>query len=220
MRIVGHRGAAALAPENTLAALAAGLDAGADAVEVDVGLTRDGIPVLLHDATLDRTTSGRGPLSGKCWREVAALVPRLEDALDLVRGRGAPIVVEIKGAPWDPRTVGAVLAALRGTEQVVVSSFAWDLLAEVRAKAPDLALAVTLGRRSKGDPFATARRLRAVELHPDRRLCSADLLDRAREAGLAVVAWTVNDPAEARMLRVLGAGGIFTDDPAALRGLR
>ena len=71
--IVGHRGAAARAPENTAAGLVAGLDAGADQIEVDAGLTRDGRVVLLHDTTLDRTTSGRGPLRAKDFAQVARL---------------------------------------------------------------------------------------------------------------------------------------------------
>ena len=128
MLIVGHRGAAARAPENTAVSLVAGLDAGADAIEIDVGLTRDGRVVLLHDATVDRTTSGRGALRSLTWERVRALDAGswfsrrfkgeppidLDDALAIVRAR-VPIIVEIKPAAHDRETVDAVLACIART---------------------------------------------------------------------------------------------------------
>src|SRR5215831_13031833 len=118
--VVGHRGAAARAPENTAASLLAGLAAGADAVEIDVGLTRDGRAVLLHDTTLNRTTSGRGPLRSASWERVCRLDAGswfspafrgeppidLDDALAIARAR-VPMIVEVKSISRDGRRASA-----------------------------------------------------------------------------------------------------------------
>ena len=151
--IVGHRGAAARAPENTAASLTAGLSAGADQLEIDAGLTRDGRVVLLHDLTLDRTTNGRGPLRAKDWAQVRKLDAGawfsrrfdgeppidLDDALAMVRAR-LPLIVEIKPTvkerdrgvdPADRATIDGVLSAFErtgGHRGVTMSSAGWSLL--------------------------------------------------------------------------------------------
>lgn len=240
--VVGHRGAAARAPENTAASLAAGVEAGADAIEIDVSLTRDGRAVLLHDATLDRTTTGRGPLRAKTFEEVAALDAGswfasrfageppidLDDAIAVVRPR-AHLVVEIKAiatarsgrlAASDRRTVEAVVRAIErvgGPRGITVSSACWqaiDLLAEL---LPSVARALTVGFSERRDPVRWAARTGAAALHPNYRVCSSAFLARARSARLAVIPYTVNRPGLARRLVAAGADGVFTDDPAAMR---
>lgn len=240
--IVGHRGAAARAPENTAASLTAGLAAGADQIEVDVGTTRDGRVVLLHDTTLDRTTSGRGRLRAKTWAHVRALdagswfSPRfareapidLDDALAIVRAR-VPLIVEIKAAsrerergvdPEDRETVDGVLAALLrtgGVRGVTLSSAAWTLLEHAAARMQGLDLALTVGSMESRDPIAWARRVGATALHPNRKLCSASFVARARGLGLSVLAYTVNRASELTPLLEAGVDGVFTDDPAGMR---
>lgn len=241
--VVGHRGAAGRAPENTAASLRAGLDAGADAIEIDVGLAADGRVVLLHDRTLDRTTNGQGPLARLSWRELEALdagswfseryrgegLLDLDGAVALVRGR-VPLVVEIKatarsGRPSraDRLLLEAVLAALERTggvdEGVQVSSAHWALLEEARALAPSLQLAVTVGFSRGGDPVRQAIRIGASAIHSHRLLTGRSLVARAHEAGLEVVAYTVNRARELFDLVEAGADGVFTDDPAAIRRL-
>ncbi len=243
--VVGHRGAAARAPENTAASLRAGLDAGADAIEIDVGLTADGRAVVLHDARVDRTTDGRGPVDRRNWSDLERLdagswfAPRfrgeplldLDGALAIVRPR-APIVVEIKGQEADPgrvttrdrRLAAEVVAALLrtgGLEGASVSSSHWALIDHLADREPEIDLALTVRWSERRDPLAWARRTRATALHANRRLCSHAFLSRAGGAGLAVIAYTVNRAAEARALAAAGADGIFTDDPARLvRSLR
>jgi len=240
--LVGHRGAAARAPENTAASLSAGLAAGADQIEIDVGLTRDGRAILLHDTTLDRTTTGRGPLRARGAAHVLGLdagswfSPRfsgeppidLDEALAIVRPR-VPLIVEIKPArrerergidPVDRATVEAVLAAFErtgGLRGVTVSSSAWTLLEHAASRAPGVDLALTVRGGERRDPIAWARRTGATALHPNRRLCSPAFVGRARGLGLLVVAYTVNRAAEMAALIEVGADGIFTDDPAAMR---
>jgi glycerophosphoryl diester phosphodiesterase len=242
--IVGHRGAAARAPENTAASLAAGLNAGADQIEVDAGLTRDGRVVLLHDTTLDRTTNGRGPLRGRDFRQVAALdagswfAPRyageppidLDDALAIVRPR-APLIVEIKPVgrerprgvdPKDRATVDAVLASFArtgGFRGVTMSSAGWTLLLEASRRVRGLDLALTVGSKETRDPIAWAQRIGATALHPNRRLCTPAFVARARGLGLLVIAYTVNRASELAPLLEAGVDGVFTDDPSAMRRL-
>lgn len=243
LTVVGHRGAAARAPENTAASLRAGLEGGADAIEIDVGLAADGRVVLLHDRTVDRTTDGRGPLARMSWRELEALdagswfsaryrgegLLDLDGALALVRGR-VLLVVEIKAVARSGRLsradrllLRAVLAALErtgGTQKgVQVSSAHWGLLEEARALAPALSLAVTAGLSRRGDPVDHALRIGAAAIHPHRLLAGRSLVARAHEAGLEVVPYTVNRARELFGLVETGADGVFTDDPAAIRRL-
>jgi glycerol kinase/glycerophosphoryl diester phosphodiesterase len=242
--IVGHRGAAARAPENTAVGLYAGLDAGADQIEVDVGLTRDGRAVLLHDTTLTRTTSGRGPLRARDFAQVARLdagswfAPRfsgeppidLDDALAIVRPR-VPLIVEVKPThaerprgvdPDDRATVDAVLGAFArtgGFRGVTMSSAGWSLLLDASRRFKGLDLALTVGSSETRDPIAWAQRIGATALHPNRRLCTPAFVARARGLGLLVIPYTVNRSSELAPLLDAGVDGVFTDDPAALRRL-
>jgi len=241
--VVGHRGAAARAPENTAASLRAGIEAGADAVEIDVGLAADGRVVLLHDGKVDRTTNGRGPLARLSWRELERLdagswfserfrgerLLDLDGALGLVRGR-VGLVVEVKassrhGSPSraDRLLLQEVLSAFERTggieNGVQVSSSHWGILEEARALAPGLSLAVTVGRPSRADPVAFALRIRAAAIHPHWFLATGSLLARAHEAGVEVIPYTVNRARELFGLVELGADGVFTDDPGAIRRL-
>jgi len=242
--IVGHRGAAGRAPENTAAGLNAGLDALADQIEVDVGLTRDGRAVLLHDTTLERTTSGRGPLRAMNFRQLEALdagswfSPRfagespidLDDALAIVRPH-VPLIVEVKPTvserargidPADRSTVEAVLAAFQrtgGLRGVTMSSAAWTLLQEASKRIRGLDCALTVRSTETRDPIAWAQRIGATALHPSRRLCTPTFVARARGMGLLVIAYTVNRASELAPLLEAGVDGVFTDDPAALRRL-
>jgi glycerol kinase/glycerophosphoryl diester phosphodiesterase len=239
--VVGHRGAAARAPENTAASLRAGLDAGADAIEIDVGISTDGRVVLLHDLTLDRTTNGRGDLDTWSWSSLSDLdagswySPRfaaeplldLDGALALVRPH-ASIIVEIKAhderagrvLPVDLKTAEEVVAALHrtgGPEGATVSSARWDLLPFVSRAAPGVATALTVHYRQPADPFAAAERIGATALHPNRRLCTHEFVRRAREAGLLVIPYVVNRAKELAPLLEVGVDGVFSDDPGAIR---
>ena len=234
--IVGHRGAAARAPENTAASLNAGLDAGADQIEVDASLSRDGRVVLLHDTTLDRTTSGRGPLRAKDFHQIESLdagswfAPRfageppidLDDALAIVRPR-VPLIVEVKPVDRNDRaTVDAILAAFSrtgGLRGVTLSSSSWTLLLAAAKRVRGLDIALTVGSRESRDPIAWAKRVGATALHPNRKLCTPSFVARARGLGLLVIAYTVNRASELTPLLDAGVDGVFTDDPAAMRRL-
>jgi len=236
MRVIGHRGAAAVAPENTLASFAAALEAGVDAVEFDVRLTIDGAPVVMHDDDVTRTTGARGRISEMTLAEVRALdagagsiersqparVPTVEEVLALVGGR-VGVFVELK-ATLDERgfipagpVARAVVPLLVGLTDVVASSFDPGGVEVVRAMAPAIPTALSVLR---GFPIEQAieqaRAAGHAQIHPAQDAVSPEVVARARNAGLAVCCWTVNDVARARELLDMGVEGIFTDDPARI----
>lgn len=228
--LYAHRGASAEAPENTLAAFACALDAGADGIELDVHLCGDGVPVVIHDDTLERTTDGCGPVAGlplAALRQLDAgawfatgfageTVPTLEETLRLLDGR-VRLNLEVK----EPRAGMTVLELLQDFPQadVVVSSFDYGVLARLRQAAPDLPLAVLQEGGNWVRAVARAEALRACAFHPRADLVSRPLLAACRRLRLPVFAWTVDAPGEARSLVRMGVTGIFTNDPAGLRTL-
>jgi glycerophosphoryl diester phosphodiesterase len=222
MLVLAHRGANRLAPENTLPAMVAALDLGADGVELDVHRSADGDLVVRHDA--DTPLGALGALSVAQIRAGLPEVPTLAEVLDA--GRGRLVNVEVKDP--DPRAVDVLVGLLQhrgGDDDVLVSSFHLPTIDLVRAADPTVATALlTVGL----DPFvglvqAGAHGHRA--LHPDvATLLRADvaaLVDRAHDQGLEVNVWTVNDREQVLALRDGGVDGIITDDAELYRfGLR
>lgn len=222
MEVIGHRGGAALAPENTLAGIEAGLAAGADGVEIDVRLCADGIPVLMHDVDVDRTTSGSGRVDVLSLDDLRSLgVPTLERVLELLPA-DRRLIVELKGTPWEPghdpaeplaRAVGALLAN-RATPRLTVSSFNPLALAVFQTAAPDIATGVLTS-----PAFDLDSNLAAVvahghdECHVPAEILDQGFVERAHGAARLVIAWTVNDPEIVRTLSGWGVDGVITDDP-------
>lgn len=223
MEVIGHRGGAgALAPENTRAAIRAGLDSGADGVEVDVRLTADGVAVLLHDPDVARTTAGTGRVGDLSSEEVRALgIPTLEEALAVVP-LDRLLIVEVKGTPWDPghdptEPVAQVAAALLSEtppRRVVVSSFNPLALAVVRTAAPQLRTAVlTSTAFDLASNLAAAMEGANEECHVPIDLLEPSFVQTAHDAARRVVAWTVNDADMMLHCAEWGVDGLITDDP-------
>lgn len=233
--VIGHRGNRAGSPENTLESLGEAVDMGVDAVEFDVRVTRDGVPVIMHDPDLDRTTSGHGPMAAFTFAEVRTLdaasrsphsggrrmlIPSLEEVLD--RFRETPLVIEVKE-----------LAAVEATQRLVqrfgvrdrvlIGSLHTDVTerfyesdlrtcASMRDAVRLIPLALT-GRtpeKPRYDVLSVTQRYHGVPI-PVLRMAVA-----ARKVGIATQVWTVNDPAAALSLWQGGVAGVVTDDPAAL----
>lgn len=233
--IVAHRGARLEAPENTLPAFRLALEQGADGVELDVRLTRDGQAVVLHDATLDRTTDGYGPVSQATLEDLRRLdagawfapafagtrLPTLEQALEALSS-ARWVNVELKG-PSGPgeRLESQVLRAVEraGTGgRVILSSFGVLQLWHLRRMNRQVALAWLHGPGPVAYlGFLLARALELQALHPFHRAVSERYVRRAQERNLKVVPWTVNDPDEARRLSGWGVTGLITDRPAEMR---
>jgi glycerophosphoryl diester phosphodiesterase len=231
-QIFAHRGAKAVAPENTLPAFAQALDMGVDGIELDVHLSQDGHLVVIHDFTVDKTTNGHGPVRDLTATQLAQLdagshfdpafagvgVPTLVQVLDLV-GNRCRVNVEIKSQDWEGGGEVQALAALIRRrnlyDQVIVSSFNPITLIKLRWADPKIRLGLLYF-----EPLPAHLRqawftpiLEPEALHPHHSLVDAVLLDWARDKGCAVNTWTVNDPATAKRLAGLGVDAIITDVP-------
>jgi len=222
-RIVAHRGGGALAPENTLGAIRLGASMGFKGVEFDVMLAGDGAPVVIHDETVDRTTDGRGEVSKMSYEELSAFtinrtekIPRYEDVLRLCRELGLWANVEIKPAQGHERRTGEAVARMtrelwRGAPLApLLSSFSIDALAAARSVAPELARGYLVSKIPP-DWLDTMKRLDCVALHCNHKSLTEKLAAEIHAAGYSVLLWTVNDPADARRLRAMGADSLVTD---------
>ncbi len=239
VRRVAHRGGAADAPENTLAAFRGAATVGLGTWELDVQLTRDGALVVFHDETLDRTTDGAGPLAGHSLAALQALdagawfgaqwagerIPTLDAVIALARSRpggAAWLLVEIKSPhlyPGIERRLLAVLAAERYADRVLIMSFDGDSLARVRALDPALPLCHLTG---EAVPFPRRPAADAEVLGPPWPILALNplIIWAAHRAGRQVYTWTVNHRLAAVWLRVCGIDGIISDRLDLLRALR
>ncbi len=233
-RLIGHRGAKESAPENTLASLREAARQGAAWVEVDVMLTRDRVPVLIHDDTLERTTSGAGPVPALTLAELRRLdagswfdprfagerVPTLEEALALIRDLGLGLNLEIKPYPGqDVATAEAAIDTLKRLWPVgrplLLSSFEVPCLEVARDLAPDIPRGYLLWD-PPADWAAVADRIGAATLNVDQERQTAGTVAAYRATGRPVLAYTVNDPRRADELFGWGVAAIFTDAPGRL----
>ncbi|UCG85709.1 MAG: glycerophosphodiester phosphodiesterase [Gemmatimonadota bacterium] len=228
--VIAHRGASGCCPENTLLAFETGLDQGADALELDVRLSADGIPVVIHDAEVDRTTTGSGPVSGFTAEELARLdagagqgVPRLEEVLTALPA--VPLIIEVKETMAAP-AVASTLELHGVGDRVLVGSFEQQALRPFsRAGFPRAASRQETARFWLGSRIGWAPRGRGfaaftVPVQQGR----VTVVDRsfakwAGRRGKPVHVWTVDDRSEAERLRMIGVQGIITNFPERMRNL-
>jgi len=236
---IGHRGAAAECPENTLVSFARALEHGVSMIECDLQLTSDGQVVIFHDWTLERTTDGSGVvcelplaairrLDAGSWRDArfaGAKVPTLDETLDLVLP-SAMLNLELKcrGPREDARALAqAAVAAVAGRsafDRVIFSSFDGVCLEEVRAASAEAPIGVLWDAPPFEAAFARAALLGAIALHPRASTVTPALVEEAHSRGLAVYVWTVN-PVETiiRLVRD-GVDGVISDHPERLQAAR
>ena len=228
--VIAHRGAGLHAPENTLPAIALGAALGHRMCELDVKLSADGVPVLLHDDTLDRTTDGRGRVADAPLTALRALdagawldprfrgtrVPTLDEAADALHGAGMMANLELKPCPGRDAETGrvvahAVLARWRDAPVLpLLSSFSVESLRAARTAAPGLPRAL-LAKQADDATLCHAEALCCAAVHVAVRAINAEFVSQAHRAGLRVLAWTPNDPARISALRALGLDGVITD---------
>lgn len=218
----GHRGASAHAPENTLAAFRLAAEQGADGVELDCQLSADGIPVVIHDETLDRTTNGRGAVKDLTAAELSRLdagdgehVPTLEEVFAALADTGCEVNVELKNSiepyPGLERAVLDVVDAAGFADRVWFSSFHHYSMRLVRELDPRARVGF-LYSESLLDPWRYARALDGAALHPYwQTLVIPGVLAGCRDAGVRTHAWTVNDADAMRQL--LLADALITNHP-------
>lgn len=230
MKVIGHRGIAAMAPENTLAGFRAAARLGVPWVELDVQLTADGQPVVFHDDVLQRTTNGQGRLVTTPWSVLSQLdagswfkpsfqgekIPLLTEALTAIAGLGLGLNLEIKAdAGRAVRTAG--LALERALEYwpghlppPLISSFSPEALSEAARLAPHWPRGLLIAGQWRG-AVARARGLGCLSLHVHHVLLSQARIAEARAAGLLVLAYTVNSRVLATRLWGWGVQAIFSD---------
>jgi glycerophosphoryl diester phosphodiesterase len=212
MLVLAHRGATGHHPENSLPAFAEARRLGADGVELDVRRGADGALVVHHDAEIP----GAGPVAGLAVRDLPPHVPLLGQALDACRGMLVNVEVKSDGGPALPRSVVALLAARGFADRVVVSSFDAACLDAVRAADPSVPVAWLLGWVADARAgLRQATRAGYQGIHPFYAAVDAELVAHAHAAGLAVRAWTVNDPGDLRAMATCGVDAVVTDRPAA-----
>jgi glycerophosphoryl diester phosphodiesterase len=235
--ILAHRGASASAPENTLAAFALAMEQGADGIELDVTRCATGEVVVIHDATVDRTTDGSGAVTALPLETLRALdagawfgpswsgerIPLLDEVFELVGGR-LRINIEIKregsGAGLEEQLAAQVRRhALQ--HDVIISSFSPRALRRIRHFAPELPRALLTALPAPLEltlAWATPL-IEPRALHPHHGMVSATMIRKAHHRGLRVNVWTVNDPAAMRRMIALEVDGIITDRPGDLAQL-
>ncbi|MCW8953085.1 MAG: glycerophosphoryl diester phosphodiesterase [Rhodospirillales bacterium] len=229
-KVIGHRGAARYAPENTLAGIRKAAALGAGWVEIDIRLLRDGNLAVIHDATLDRTTDGHGPVIRQNAASLCALdagswfgrrfrgerVPLLGDVLDLADNLGLGVNIEVKRSNGrEKQTAAALIGVLRAMPRrppVLVSSFSVPMLKAVRAADRALALGF-LAERPNALSLAQARVLGCVSFHCNASRLRAGDVARIKEAEMYACAYTVNDADQAGRLWGWGVDAVFSDIP-------
>ncbi len=230
IEIIGHRGYTARAPENTIASIEAALAAGARAVEFDVQVASCGTPVVIHDDTLDRTTDGEGPVSWQTVEQLRRLdggawfdpeftgerIPTLTEALDHAADRAHHVYPEVKGIrePSDVDRMVRMVQDRAMSDRATFISIDWSILARVRARDAAIRLGFIVVSADLFDEalsLATADPAAILDLNHEIVLDEPSVVRRAKDEGVDVVTWTVNEPDEATQLRRAGVTGFTTD---------
>lgn len=218
---IGHRGAAGHAPENTLAAIRKGIELGVDFVEIDVRCTADGILVALHDATVNRTTNGKGPIDRLTLRDVKALdagngerVPMLEEVLSVVSGQaGLMLELKVKGAAQ--KTVEVVQKA-EFKDPVIYASFLHEELGIIRSVDAEASLMALFGRLPQA---SVARAMKYSPSHVGLRhdTVTRRLVEAFHDEDLLVFVYTTDTTREIQRAVSAGVDGIISNVPERLR---
>ncbi len=233
--VVGHRGYRARFPENTLVSFSAAVAAGADMIELDVTLSKDRGVVVIHDDTLDRTTSGSGivretplhelrRLDAGTWfdnRFSAEPLPTLEETLALVATSGVLVNIEIKSTAWETdapedaieRQVVAMIRRMQLIDTVLVSSFHPGFLENIAALPVHPEYALITNRTVPHDIVDLCTRLNVFSWHPHHESLKQSDIEAMHQSGIHVFPYTVNNPEDMIRLVEMGVDGIVTDDP-------
>ncbi|MFJ9851152.1 glycerophosphodiester phosphodiesterase [Streptomyces sp. NPDC101150] len=219
---IGHRGVMGVEPENTLRSFVRAEREGLDVIELDLHLSKDGALVVMHDADVDRTTDGTGPIAERTLAELRELdagrgerIPVFEEVVEAVK---APLQAEIK----DVAAAQALAEVMRSrdlTGRIDVISFHDEALAAIRTLLPGVRTAL-VGSRYGTDAVDRAQAVGASMLSLNIRRLTLELVERAHAAHLKVLGWTVNTHDQLRLARGLGLDGVVTDLPEIRRAVR
>ncbi len=229
--IIAHRGASGHAPENTMAAFRLADEQGADAIELDAKLSADGVIVIHHDATLDRTTSGSGPLNQQSWSDLRNLdagskfdnrfagerIPTLRQVLEELGGK-LLINIELTNyvRPWDrlPELAAELVIGFGLEKRILFSSFNPVALKSVKKQAPEIPAGLLLLPQ---EPFWIRRLLRSIIPHEalnlQTKLVTPQIVESEHAKGRPINVWTVNEEQRMREMIEIGVDGLITDFP-------
>ena len=209
---IGHRGAKGHAPENTIASFEKAIEMGVDMIELDVHLSNDLVPMVIHDDTVDRTTLATGNVANFSAKELQQLgVPSLEDVFTLVQNK-CSINIEIKVYAATQPVLDVLQSSSFDVDKIIISSFDWHVLQEIRFQNDTIKLGVlTETDISLAIGFATL--IKAFAIHPYYHLLTAENVEKIKEKGLKLYTWTVNEPEDITFVKSLQIDGIITDFP-------
>jgi glycerophosphoryl diester phosphodiesterase len=233
--VIAHRGARGVAPENTMAAFRAAVASGARWIETDVKLTHDGVPILMHDETLDRTTNGHGDVAAMDWKDIQKLdaghwfapeftgehVPHMAELLRFALDHNMRLNLEIKPCPGRVRVTAMV--ALMETAKLwprdalppLISSFDAEALVIAMQMHPEWPRGY-LFEQWPDDLPSIIEKTRSAFLGLDEDLMTDDVAAKLRDLALPFLVFTVNDPVRTAALLRLGASAVFSDDPHSI----
>lgn len=237
--IIGHRGASAYHPENTMSAFRAAYEMGAEMIELDVTLSKDGIPVVIHDETLDRTTTGQGSVSDHTLEELKTLdagswfsaehseepIPTLEEVLEFAKGK-ISVNIEIKTEAVTDEAWGGIeqkawelVKKYEMEDYVLFSSFDYRAVAHLKKINVDIAAALLYEKEQSASqtPSELVEVYSADAFNCSYRQFSKKWAKEASEAGFPVFVYTVNGERLMRKMIKRGASGIFSDKPDVLK---
>jgi glycerophosphoryl diester phosphodiesterase len=212
---IGHRGAKGYVAENTLASFRKAIELGVDMIELDVYQSKDNIPVVIHDKTIDRTTSGSGFVSDYTAQALQEFgIPSLEEVFHLVKNQ-CQINIEIKAFEVVQSVLDLIDATVFPKDKLLISSFDWHALQEVRFHDNEIRIGV-LTETDLDLAMAFAKFIKAYAIHPYYHLLTAENTRQMQNQKVKVYAWTVNEPEDITFVKSLNVDGIITDFPDRL----
>ncbi|WP_268876043.1 glycerophosphodiester phosphodiesterase [Gottfriedia luciferensis] len=228
--IIGHRGAAGTYPENTMISFKACEDLGADGIELDVQLSKDGEIVVIHDETINRTTNGKGFVKDYTLTELKKFdasyrfkrqfknctIPTLKEVFDWAKGNHFSMNVELKNDKFEYHGLEErVINLIRSYEyekRVILSSFNHKSMLKFHLMAPDIETAVLYNRRNK-EPWKLAEEFQAEGIHPNYRIITDEIIAKTLAKNIAVRPYTINEPDVMKELIQANCTAIITDYP-------
>jgi len=237
--IFGHRGASKYAPENTHAAFELAFSQGADGIELDTMLSRDGVPVVIHDRKVDRTTNGHGyvdkltideleNLDAGCWfskEYKGEKIPLLRDVLEKF-GKNHLINIELKNfhSPNDNLAVAVIrmIEEIQYLDTIILSSFLLSNICLIRKLAPNITVAFLYSKSylSGLEKTGIFKNLSPDFIHPEKNLVNQKLIIKEHEQGRRINTWTIDDVSQAMELIKAGIDGLITNDPLSLVNIK
>ncbi|RKS01492.1 glycerophosphodiester phosphodiesterase family protein [Flavobacterium sp. 102] len=212
---IGHRGAKGHADENTLDSFQKAIDLGVDMIELDIQLSIDKVPMVIHDTTVDRTTSSIGLVTDYSAKELRKLgIPTLRDVFELVHNQ-CEINIEIKVFSATQGVLDLIDQNIFDKNKILISSFDWNALQEVRFHDEDIRIGV-LTETDLDLALAFAKFIKAYSIHPYYHLITAENIQKIKEKHFKVFPWTINEPTAITFVKSLNVDGIITDFPERL----